>query len=221
PMDLLISGFASARPGENSVAFRGRGRGPEGRLDLRREVLIPLGESLLLLLERLVSDREGLLMLLVLLLQPFAVVLAHEQHADALVDRRLPREFVEFFEGLFDFAQLRLELHALAREDLELVLQLLVLCDLILQLRGDVLHDVTSRRTRAATSAQRRYEFTAARRALVSSASIVRVTRPRAARKETRAFGTSRPASGRRDSETTLASGPPKVSGARRMVTGP
>src|SRR5207249_10783087 len=61
PMDLLILGFASARPGETSVAFRGRGRGPEGRLDLRREIFIPLGKSLLLLLERLDSDRERLL----------------------------------------------------------------------------------------------------------------------------------------------------------------
>src|SRR5207247_5676879 len=113
------------------------------------------GKSLLLLLERLDPDRERLLVLLELLLQPFAVVLAHEQHADALVDRRLPREFIEFFEGPLDLAQLGLELHALAREDLELVLQLLVLCDLVLQLRRDVLDEVTSLRTRAETSTPR------------------------------------------------------------------
>src|SRR5207237_4130293 len=182
---------------------------------------VALGEGLLLLLERFDSDRQGLLVLLELFLDRFAVVLTDEEHADALVDRRVAGDLVQFFQRAFDLPELRFELHALAREDLELVLQLLILGDLILKLRRDLLHGVTSRRTRAATSAHRKYEFTAARSAPVSSATIVRATRPGDARKDTRAFGTSRPASGRSDSYTTRASGPANVIVARRMVIAP
>src|SRR5207244_2334780 len=182
-----------------SAAVLRRGRRPERGLDFVREILITLGQGLLLLLEGLHANREGLLVLLELLLQRLAIVLLDEQHPDALVHRRIVLDLDELFQGPFDLAQLRFELHPLAPEDLELVLQLLVLGNLILKLWGNLLHDVTSRRTRAATSAHRRYEFTAARNAPVSSASIVRVSRFRSARIETRAFGTSRPASGRND----------------------
>src|SRR6266702_3293207 len=150
-----------------SAVVRRRRRGAESRLDFRREVLVSLREGLLLFLKGLHPDREGLLVLL------------------------------------------------------ELVLQLLVLGDLVLKLRGNVLHAFTSRRTRAATSAQRRYEFTAARSAPVSSASIVRVRRPGAERIATRAFGTSRPVSGRNASYTTPASAPESTIVARRMVIAP
>src|SRR5213594_2960406 len=181
-----------------STAVRRQGCRAERRLDFCREILVALRQRLLLLLERFHPDREGLLVLLEFFLQRLAIVLLDEQHADALVDRRVVFDLAEFFQGPFDFSQLRLELDALAAEDLELVLELLVLGDLILELRGNLLHALTSRRTRAATSAHRRYEFTAARRALVSSASIVSVRRFLAERMETRAFGTSRPVSGRK-----------------------
>src|SRR5438093_2754487 len=205
---------------ESAVVRRSR-RGAESRLDLRREVLVPLREGLLLLLEGLHPNREGLLVLLELFLQRLAIVLPDEQHPDALVHRRIVLDLGQFFQSPFDFPQLGLELHALAAEDLELVLQLLVLGDLVLKLRGNVLHAFTSWRTRAATSAQRRYEFTAARSAPVSSASIVRVRRPGAERIATRAFGTSRPVSGRNASYTTPASGPESPIVARRMVIAP
>src|SRR5437879_7056925 len=182
-----------------SAVVRRRRRGAESRLDFRREVLVSLREVLLLLLEGLHPDREGLLVLLELFLQRLAIVLLDEQHPDALVHGRIVLDLDKLFQGPFDLAQLRFELHPLTPEDLELVLELLILGNLILKLRGNLLHDVTSRRTRAATSAHRRYEFTAARNAPVSSASIVRVSRFRSARIETRAFGTSRPASGRND----------------------
>src|SRR5207245_9295950 len=146
-----------------------------------------------------------------LFLQCLAIVLPDEQHPDALVHRRIVLDLAQFLQGPFDLAQLRLELDALAAEDLELVLQLLVLGDLGLRLRGNVLHAFTSWRTRAATSAQRRYELTAARSAPVSSASIVRVRRPGSERIATRAFGTSRPVSGRNASYTTPASGPERT----------
>src|SRR5207302_2969046 len=219
-MDLLIYGFA-ASAFRRSITLGGRGGLPKRRLDFPPEVFVAPGEGLLLLLEGLDSDRQRLLVLLELLLERLAVVLTDEEHADALVDRRVPGDLVQFFQRALDLPKLGLELHALAREDLELVLQLLILGDLILQLGRDLLHDVTSRRTRAATSAHRRYEFTAARSAPVSSATIVRAMRPRDARKETRAFGTSRPASGRSDSYTTRASGPANVIVARRMVIAP
>src|SRR2546426_6908841 len=161
-----------------SAVVRWRRRGAERRLDFGREVLVPLREGLLLLLEGLHPDREGLLVLLELFLQSLAIVLPDEQHPDALVDRGVVFDFGQFFQSPFDFPQLRLKLDALAAEDLELVLELLVLGDLVLELRRNVLHAFTSSRTRAATSAQRRYELTAARRALVSSASIVSVRRP-------------------------------------------
>src|SRR5207247_9963158 len=121
---------------------------------------------------RLHAEREGLLVLLELLLQGVPVVLAHQEHADAPGHRRFRRDLAELLRGRFDLAKLRLELHALAPEHLELLLQVLVLRDLVLQLRGDLLHAATSC-TRAARSAHRRYELTAARRALVSSASII------------------------------------------------
>src|SRR5207245_11033867 len=152
---------------------------------------------LLLLLGGLPANREGLLVLLELLLQRLAIVLLDEQHPDALVHRRIVLDLDELFQGPFDLAQFRFELHPLAPEDLELVLQLLVLGNLILKLRGNLLHDVTSRRTRAATSAHRRYELTAARNAPVSSASIVRVRRLRSAGVQAQAFEQSRRASGR------------------------
>src|SRR5213080_4150725 len=202
---------------ESAVVRRSR-RGAESRLDLRREVLVPLREGLLLLLEGLHPNREGLL---VLFLQRLAIVLPDEQHPDALVHRRIVLDLGQFFQSPFDLPQLGLELHALAAEDLELVLQLLVLGDLVLKLRGNVLHAFTSWRTRAATSAQRRYEFTAARSAPVSSASIVRVRRSGAERIATRAFGTSRPVSGRNASYTTPASAPESTIVARRMVIAP
>src|SRR2546425_7126489 len=204
-----------------SAVVRWRRRGAERRLDFGREVLVPLREGLLLLLEGLHPDREGLLVLLKLFLQRLAIVLPDEQHPDALVHRRIVLDLGQFFQSPFDLPQLGLELHALAAEDLELVLQLLVLGDLVLKLRGNVLHAFTSWRTRAATSAQRRYEFTAARSAPVSSASIVRVRRPGAERIATRAFGTSRPVSGRNASYTTPASGPESTIVARRMVIAP
>src|SRR3989449_8024897 len=155
-----------------SAVVRRRRRGADRRLDFGREILVPLRESLLLLLEGLHPDREGLIVLLKLFLQRLAIVLPDEQHADALVDRGVVFDLGQFFQGPLDLPQLRLELDSLAAEDLELVLELLVLGDLVLKLRGNVLHAFTSWRTRAARSAQRRYEFTAARSALLSSASI-------------------------------------------------
>src|SRR5213594_417017 len=169
------------RIGRESAIVRRRRRGAESRLDFRREILVPLRERLLLLLEGLHPDREGLLVLLEFLLQRLAIVLPDEQHPDALVDQGVVLDLGQFFQSPFDLPQLRLELDALAAEDLELVLEL----------RGNVLQVFTSWRTRAATSAQRRYELTAARSALVSSASIVRVSRSGAERNATRAFGTS------------------------------
>src|SRR2546422_10263581 len=204
-----------------STIVRRRRRGAESRLDFRREILVSLREGLLMLLEGLNPDSEGLLVLLEFLLQRLAIVLPHEQHPDALVDRRIVLDLAQFLQGPFDLAQLRLELDALAAEDLELVLELLVLGDLVLELRGNVLQVFTSWRTRAATSAQRRYELTAARSALVSSASIVRVSRPGPGRIATRAFGTSRPVSGRNASYTTPASGPERTIVARRMIIAP
>src|SRR3989475_2590493 len=205
---------------ESAVVRRSR-RGAESRLDLRREVLVPLREGLLLLLEGLHPNREGLLVLLELFLQRLAIVLPDEQHPDALVHRRIVFDLAHFLQGPFDLAQLRLELDALAAEDLELVLQLLVLGDLVLKLWGNVLHPFTSWRTRAATSAQRRYEFTAARSAPLSSAAIVGVRRPGAERIAMRALGTSRPVSGRNASHTTPASGPESTIVARRIVIAP
>src|SRR3989442_1437557 len=166
------------RIGRESAIVRRRRRGAESRLDFRREVLVSLREGLLLLLEGLHPDREGLLVLLELFLQRLAIVLPDEQHPDALVHRRIVLDLAQFLQGPFDLAQLRLELDALAAEDLELVLQLLVLGDLVLKLRGNVLHAFTSWRTRAATPAQRRYELTAARSAPLPSAPIVRGSRP-------------------------------------------
>src|SRR5438445_408164 len=56
---------------ESAVVRRSR-RGAESRLDLRREVLVPLREGLLLLLEGLHPNREGLLVLLELFLERLA-----------------------------------------------------------------------------------------------------------------------------------------------------
>src|SRR3989442_7432075 len=162
---------------ESAVVRRRRG-GAERRLDFGREILVPLRERLLLLLEGLHPDREGLLVLLELFLQRIAIILPHEQHPDALVDRGVVLDLGQFFQSPFDLPQLRLELDALAAEDLELVLELLVLGDLVLELRRNVLHGFTSWRTRAATSAQRRYEFTAARGGPLASRSIVAGRRP-------------------------------------------
>src|SRR2546426_2238972 len=204
-----------------SALVRRRRRGGERRLDFRREILVPLRERLLLLLEGLHPDREGLLVLLEFLLQRLAIVLPDEQHPDALVDQGVVLDLGQFVQSPFDLPELRLELDALAAEDLELVLELLILGDLVLELRGNVLHAFTSWRTRAATSAQRRYELTAARSALVSSASIVRVSRPGPGRIATRAFGTSRPVSGRNASYTKPASGPERTIVARPMIIAP
>ena len=52
-----------------------------------------------------------------------------------LLYRRIVLNLDELFQGSFDLAQFRFELHPLAPEDLELVLKLLVLGDLVLELR--------------------------------------------------------------------------------------
>src|SRR6266705_6416598 len=154
--------------GRESAIVRRRRRGAESRLDFRREVLVSLREGFLLLLQGLHPDREDLLVLLEFFLERLAIVLPDEQHPDALVDRRIVLDLGQFFQGPFDLTQLRLELDALAAEDLELVLQLLVLGDMVLKLWGNVLHAFTSWRTRAATSASAPESTIVARRMVIA-----------------------------------------------------
>src|SRR5207245_11293697 len=165
--------------------------------------LLLLRQGVLLHLNRPHADREGLLMLRELPLERLSIVVPDEEHSAALVDRRLARDLPELLEGPLDLPQLRLELDALGPEDLELVLQLLILRDLVLELRRDVFHRFTSRPTRTATSAHRRYEFTAALKALVSSAALPSARRFRRASIDTRALRTSRPVFRRNASSTT------------------
>src|SRR3989475_6896944 len=82
-----------------SAVVRRRRCGAESRLDFRREVLVSLREGLLLLLEGLHPDREGLLVLLELFLQRLAIVLPDEQHPDARVHRRIVLDLAQFLQG--------------------------------------------------------------------------------------------------------------------------
>src|SRR5438128_8881154 len=82
-----------------SAIVRRRRRGAESRLDFRREILVPLRERLLLLLEGLHPDREGLLVLLEFLLQRLAIVLPDEQHPDALVAQGVVLGLCHFFQS--------------------------------------------------------------------------------------------------------------------------
>src|SRR2546426_5597117 len=194
--------------------------GPAERgLDLPLEVLVPLPEGLLLLLDRLHADREGLPVLLELLLQDLAVVRLHEEDADGLVHGRVLRELPEFLERVLHLPEFRLELEPLRPEDLELLLELLVLLNLVLELRGDLLHGRASFTTPAATSAHRRYEFRAARSAPASSASIARVTVFPRPDTRTRVPGISRPASRDNAFRRIAAPSPSIVISARGFVT--
>src|SRR5438445_5548198 len=102
-----------------SAVVRRRRRGAESRLDFRREVLVSLREGLLLLLEGLHPDREGLLVLLELFLQCLAIVLPDEQHPDAFVHRRIVLVFTPFLHGPFDLAQLPLACVAVSSQQLD------------------------------------------------------------------------------------------------------
>src|SRR3989339_1212611 len=173
---------------------------------LRLQGLVPLAQVLVLSLEGLDPDLHGLLLLLQLGHERLPVLDLDQERAHVLEHRRVFRGLLELLDCPVELLALRLELYLLRGDHLYLLGQLLELCDLVLNLRWDVVHHLfASSAVSSATSAHLIYEFRAALMDARSSASTLMVTSPSPATTSTVVLGTLSDISGDRAPRTAPA----------------